>query len=161
MKKLSKSAKGKIYIIICFLAAIIFCILWLSTKIDINKYIKWNRLYYETHLSSAADSLEKYVSGGDIADWNAAAEDFHAYAVLMTESALRIDRNPNMKGADPFVAKACYSASEAMLINRGETLSHAEEILSALRLLEKDENSPEAAKILEEIAESAPGGAEE
>ena len=157
--KISRPTKGKLMVMALFLTAIFFCILWLSSKIDIGKYIKWSRLYYESHLYHAVDSMEDYVSGGDVRDWNAAAEQFHAFSVLMTESELRADVNPKLHSdADPTVAGECYTVSEAMLINREALIPYADDILSALKLLKENSNSAEAAKILQEIKEGTLGG---
>ena len=160
--KISKSTKGKLMLLAWFFVAIIFCILWLSTKIDLNKYIRWNKVYYESHLIYAADDLEDYLESGKLSDWNAAAEQFHAFSVLVTESDIRADVNPKLHSdADPAVASVCYAVSEAMLINREAMMPYADEIYSALKLLKEDSNSPEAAKILGEIKSSALDGGSE
>ena len=160
--KIPKSTKDKLAILALLFAAVIFCILWLSAKIDINKFIRWDRFYCETRLSSAADSLEKYISGGDVSDWNAAGEQLHAFSALMTASARRTDKNPHIRSdADAEVAEICGDVAEKMLAERGATAPYAEKILSALRLLEDDSDSPEAVKILAEIMDGADAGAYE
>lgn len=148
--KISKSTKTKIAILIWFFAAIIFCIFWLSSSSKMNYYLKHRSFNAEYHLSLAVESLDRYAETGDISDWNIAAENFHAFSVLVYEGNLTFESGDDKKLTSA-AAENCYTISEAMLINREAAISYAEEILDALKLLKDDIGSPDAAKALKEI----------
>ncbi len=157
--RIPRSTKTKLLIFALLITAMVFCIFMLSSKLDIGRYIKWSRLYSESHLTAAVEAMEDYVSGGELSDWNAAAEQFHAYSVLITESDLRADMNPKLSSdVDTLTAQACYKVSEAMLINREAVLPYSGDILEALRLLKDDPNSPGAVKILLDIYKTVQAG---
>lgn len=65
MKKMSPVTKIKIQNVIIYLAAIIFCILWLSNVIAINKRIKYDNMQLLGSATRAQQSLHLYLSSDD------------------------------------------------------------------------------------------------
>ena len=153
--KISKSTKNKLILLLWFFVAVVFCIFWLSAVIKDNYESKKIGFSAERHLSLAAEALENYSSTQSADDWNRAAENFHAFSVLAYEGMTKV------KGdfIGPAAAENCYSVSEAMLINREAVIPRADDILKAITLLKDDLSSPEAARIIKEIRDSALGGA--
>ena len=73
-KRMSPVTKMKIQNIIIYLAAIVFCILWLSDVIAINKRIKQDEMKILEYAQSTASSLQLYVENGGEGTWYNGAE---------------------------------------------------------------------------------------
>lgn len=64
-KRMSPATKHKLQLILIYLAAIVFCILWLSDAIAINKRIKYDNMQISASAKRAQLSLHLYLSSDD------------------------------------------------------------------------------------------------
>ena len=73
-KRMSPVTKYKLQLIIIYLAAIVFCILWLSNVIAINDRAKKDKMLILDHAEKAANSLQLYAQKDDEVLWNECVE---------------------------------------------------------------------------------------
>ena len=85
--KISPGTKYKFQLILIYLSAIVFCILWLSNKIAINKRIKWDEVQISGSAKTVCDSLHLYLTSDDNeVFWSDSIADLYQFSALYSSN---------------------------------------------------------------------------
>lgn len=160
VKRMSPGVREKVQHGILYIAAIVFCILWLSDAIAINKRIKHDELTIQSSAGRAASFLETYAEQGegDSPLWLVCADTINEYSILLSRYDIVLNTQKAFR-------KRRFTQKEAMLSYYTEKIAknmqdnfelmepYVSELAEAFRLLSNDLYSSRAIEIMEKIHE--------
>lgn len=99
-KRMSPATKHKLQLILIYLAAIVFCILWLSDEIAISRQIKRDDMRLLSVAARASESLDLYASSDDNETfWNESVGSMEHFAAVYNDIAgTRLEKKFSKKG---------------------------------------------------------------
>ena len=155
LKKMSPGMKYKLQLIIIYLSAIVFCILWLSDAIAINKRIKQDEMKIVEYAQSTANALELYAEHGNDGSWYDGVEYMIRFNTIYSQY-IEVRCQQKMFGSNPTeaersVSSYAYSISRRM-INDPETMKPYAAELSAI-MRQFGNRDPLSDKNMKHIAE--------
>lgn len=161
-KPLSPETKYKIRLFATYIAAIIFCIFWLTAEVDITRRVKQDRITSTSLLAAAERGISECLDG-DAAGMREAGEkllDF--YSIAKRNSEARSVLITFRRGYPEFTAKQLAdlgAVAGAMLQGRDGMAEYGEELIKAIGIISDDVDkkskkvSQEAADILKKITD--------
>lgn len=159
-KKMSHDTRQKIQLILIYLAAIVFCILWLSDEIAINKRIKHDELVIQSSAARAADFLETYVKQGegDSPLWQVCAESINEYSILLSRYNLVLQtqktfRKRSLTSEEGLLYYNAEKIAESMYEDYELMVPYVADLAEAFKLLSGDIFNARAIEIIEKIHE--------
>lgn len=165
-KPLSPAVKYKLNLFAVYIFAIVFCIFWLTAEIDITRRVKQDRMTSEELLAAA----ESEISGGSAEQMSRAAERLSEfYSLTKRNSEAKSVLTAFRRGFPKFSAdelKLLRAVSEEMHKSPEAFAPRSGELVKAIKLIREDVGarsqkiSPEALKILGDIADEAANAAE-
>ena len=160
LKKMSPGMKYKLQLIIIYLSAIVFCILWLSDAIAINKRLKSDELAIQNCAGKAAGFLETYVElgEGDSPLWQTCAEAIKEYSILLAHytNAARMQkafRRHNITLKEELLDFNTLKIAQSMCDDFELMEPYTADLAEAFKLLSNDIYSARAIEIIEKIHE--------
>ena len=155
-KRMSPATKHKLQLILIYLAAIVFCILWLADTIAIKNRIKQDEMKIQEYAQSTASSLELYIEHGNDGSWYDGAEYMIRFDALYSQyievrsSQRKFTKKPLTESERKCYASAHFIARK-MIDDPDAMKPYAAELSSAMRQF--GNRDPFSDKNMEFIAE--------
>ena len=119
-KKMSPATKYKLQLILIYLAAIVFCILWLSDAVAIRKRIKYDNMQISASAKRAQQSLHLYLTSDDNeVFWNESIACMLQFSAVYNEKEFMVGINKFRKNSSKRYTVGIYldGIADTMLLD--------------------------------------------